>query len=34
VKASLARARYLPAEIDGRRVPQLVQQVFQFTLNR
>jgi len=34
VKTALARLRYLPAEVGGRRVPQLVQQTFQFTLNR
>lgn len=34
VKASLSRVRYLPAEVGGKPVPQLVQQVFQFTLNR
>jgi protein TonB len=34
VKAALTRLRYLPAEVGGRRVPQLVQQTFQFTLNR
>lgn len=34
VKTALSRLRFLPAEIGGRRVPQLVQQTFQFTLNR
>ncbi|WP_434478605.1 energy transducer TonB [Gemmatimonas sp.] len=34
VKTSLARMRFLPAEVGGRRVPQLVQQTFQFMLNR
>lgn len=34
VKTALSRLRYLPAEVGGRRVPQLVQQTFQFTLNR
>lgn len=34
VKTSLTRMRFLPAEVGGRRVPQLVQQTFQFMLNR
>jgi len=34
VRTALSRLRFLPAEIGGRRVPQLVQQTFQFTLNR
>ncbi|MBL0940030.1 MAG: TonB family protein [Gemmatimonadaceae bacterium] len=34
VKSTLARLRFLPAEVGNRRVPQLVQQTFQFTLNR
>lgn len=34
VKTALARLRFLPAEVGNRRVPQLVQQTFQFTLHR
>lgn len=34
VKAALSRMRFLPAEVGGRKVPQLVQQAFQFNLNR
>jgi periplasmic protein TonB len=34
VKQSLMRMRFLPAEVGGRKVAQLVQQTFQFTLNR
>ena len=34
VKNALARMRFLPAEVGGRKVKQLVQQPFQFSLNR
>lgn len=34
VKNALQRMRFLPAEVGGRRVKQLVQQPFQFSLNR
>jgi protein TonB len=34
VKNYLGRARFLPAEVGGRKVKQLVQQPFQFSLNR
>ncbi len=34
VKQALARMRFLPAEVGERRVAQLVQQTFQFTLQR
>lgn len=34
VRQSLSNARYLPAEVGGRRVKQLVQQPFQFALTR
>ena len=34
VRAALLRMRFVPAEIGGRRVAQLVQQPFQFTLQR
>ncbi len=34
VRTALARMRFLPAEAGGRKVPQLVQQTFQFNLNR
>lgn len=34
VRNALQRMRFLPAELDGRRVRQLVQQPFQFSLNR
>ena len=34
VKNALQRARFLPAEVGGRKVKQLVQQPFQFSLNR
>lgn len=34
VRRSLERMRFLPAEAGGRKVPQLVQQTFQFMLNR
>ena len=34
VKNALVRMRFLPAEIGGRKVRQLVQQPFQFSLNR
>ena len=34
VRRSLDRMRFLPAEAGGRKVPQLVQQTFQFMLNR
>ncbi len=34
VKNALPRIRYLPAEVGGRKVKQLVQQPFQFSLNR
>jgi protein TonB len=34
VKNALQRMRFLPAEVGGRKVKQLVQQPFQFSLNR
>lgn len=34
VRTALGRMRFLPAEVGGRKVPQLVQQPFQFTVNR
>ena len=34
VRAALARMRFLPAEVGGRKVAQLVQQPFQFTVTR
>ncbi len=34
VKNALQRIRFLPAEVGGRKVKQLVQQPFQFSLNR
>lgn len=34
VKTALQRMRFLPAEVGGRKVKQLVQQPFQFSLNR
>ena len=34
VKNALQRMKFLPAEVGGRRVKQLVQQPFQFSLNR
>lgn len=34
VRTSLGRMRFLPAEYGGRKVPQLVQQSFQFTVRR
>lgn len=34
VRRSLERTRFLPAEAGGRKVPQLVQQLFQFSLAR
>ena len=34
VKQALQRMRFLPAEVGGRKVKQLVQQPFQFSLNR
>ncbi len=34
VKNALQRMRFLPAEVGGRKVRQLVQQPFQFSLNR
>ncbi|MEI6740157.1 MAG: TonB family protein [Gemmatimonadaceae bacterium] len=34
VRNALQRARFLPAEVGGRKVKQLVQQPFQFSLNR
>lgn len=34
VKTALGRMRFLPAEVGGRKVKQLVQQPFQFSLNR
>ena len=34
VKNALARMRFLPAEVGGKKVKQLVQQPFQFSLNR
>lgn len=34
VKTSLGNAKYLPAEVGGRRVKQLVQQPFQFALTK
>ena len=34
VRAALGRMRFLPAEVGGRKVPQLVQQPFQFTVTR
>lgn len=34
VKNALQRMRFLPAEVGGRKVKQLVQQSFQFALNR
>jgi periplasmic protein TonB len=34
VRRALGRIRYLPAEVGGRKVKQLVQQPFQFRLNR
>ena len=34
VRRALARIRYLPAEVGGRKVKQLVQQPFQFRLHR
>jgi protein TonB len=34
VKNALTRMRFLPAEVGGRKVKQLVQQPFQFSLNR
>ena len=34
VKNALTRMKFLPAEVGGRRVKQLVQQPFQFSLNR
>jgi len=34
VKNALGRMRFLPAEVGGRKVKQLVQQPFQFSLNR
>ena len=34
VKNALARMKFLPAEVGGRKVKQLVQQPFQFSLNR
>jgi protein TonB len=34
VKTSLQSAKYLPAEVGGRRVKQLVQQPFQFQLTK
>ncbi len=34
VRAALARMRFLPAEVGGRKVAQLVQQPFQFSVTR
>ncbi|HYW30738.1 MAG TPA: energy transducer TonB [Gemmatimonas sp.] len=34
VKTALQKMRFLPAEVGGRKVKQLVQQPFQFSLNR
>lgn len=34
VRAALGRMRFLPAEVGNRKVPQLVQQPFQFSVNR
>jgi TonB family protein len=34
VRRALLRSRYLPAEVDGRRVPQLVSQEFVFRMGR
>jgi protein TonB len=34
VKTALQRMKFLPAEVGGRKVKQLVQQPFQFSLNR
>lgn len=34
VRRALERTRFLPAEVGERKVPQLVQQMFQFLLNR
>ncbi len=34
VKTALKKMRFLPAEVGGRKVKQLVQQPFQFSLNR
>jgi protein TonB len=34
VKNALARMRFLPAEVGGKKVKQLVQQPFQFSLNK
>lgn len=34
VRAALGRMRFIPAEVGGRKVPQLVQQPFQFTVTR
>lgn len=34
VRRALERMRFLPAEVGGRKVPQLVQQTFQFMLTR
>lgn len=34
VRRALEKMRFLPAEVGGRKVPQLVQQMFQFSLTR
>ena len=34
VRTALARMRFMPAEVGGHKVPQLVQQTFQFTMTR